>query len=410
MFTRNRSTCRFVSRWSLLFAPLVLAVLACTCNSQELIFAPTAQPPAVTASVVRLSTSAPSAVVIATPTTVSDELMAEVDRLDALLVNLYERVNPAVVYIEVSVESQGVPVPMGSGSGFVIDLDGHIVTNDHVVTEADVVQVTFADGSIVDAKVIGADPYADLAVIKVDVSPDRLTALELGDSRTLRVGQRVIAIGNPFGLNGTMTVGIISALGRTLPAQLAQSEGFFSNPEIIQTDAAINPGNSGGPLLDSRGRVIGVNSAIRSTTGTNSGIGFAVPVNTIKRIVPSLIEKGAYDYPYLGITSDNRFTLAQLAGPLDLPATRGVLISEVTANGAAARAGLRGGNRNVAVAGTNVRAGGDIITAIDGYQIADFDDLIAYLVRETVVGQDVVLTIIRDGQEMEVPLTLGRRP
>nr|HID13866.1 PDZ domain-containing protein [Anaerolineae bacterium] len=182
------------------------------------------------------------------------------------------------------------------------------------------------------------------------------------------------------------------------------------NPEIIQTDAAINPGNSGGPLLDTHGRVVGVNTAIRSTTGTNSGIGFAVPVNTVKRIVPRLIEEGIYHYPYLGITSDGRFTLAELAGPLGLPVIRGVLIAEVQPGGPAAQAGLRGGDREVEVMGMTVRAGGDIIIAIDGYELRNFDDLIAYLVRETEVGQKVMLTVIRDGEELGIPVTLGERP
>jgi 2-alkenal reductase len=207
-----------------------------------------------------------------------------------------------------------------------------------------------------------------------------------------------------------MTASIISALGRTLPAQLARDTGFFSNPEIIQTDAAINPGNSGGPLLDVHGRVIGVNYSIRSTTGVNAGIGFAVPVNTVKRIVPHLIEKGVYDYPYLGIESSNRFTIAELAEPLDLPVDRGVLVARVTPGTAADRAGLRGGDHDVDVMEATIRAGGDIIVAIDGYDLYTFDDLIAYLVLETEVGQEVVLTVIRDGKELEIPVTLGERP
>jgi S1-C subfamily serine protease len=384
----------------LIVLPLMLAALACTCNGQELLFAPT---PVVVPSPEPL-------VLIATPTPLPEEAVAQVDSEDVLLVNLYQRVNPAVVYIEVLVRDAGTLVPLGSGSGFVIDTEGHIVTNNHVVEEADAVRVTFYDGSVADAQVLGLDPYADLAVLDVDVSPERLVPLELSDSSTLLVGQRVVAIGNPFGLAGTMTVGIISALGRTLPAQVLQNGGRFSNPEIIQTDAAINPGNSGGPLLDTRGRVVGVNTAIRSMTGANSGIGFAVPVNTVKHIVPDLIEKGFYTYPYLGITSDTRFTMAELMGPLGLPVTHGVLIGEVTPGTAAAQAGLQGGDREVEVMGITVTAGGDIIVAIDGYELRDFDDLIAYLVRETEVGQVVVLNVIRDGEALEIPVTLGERP
>jgi 2-alkenal reductase len=246
-------------------------------------------------------------------------------------------------------------------------------------------------------------------VIKVNVPPDQLVPLELGDSSTLQVGQRVIAIGNPFGLEGTMTVGIISALGRTLPTQVLQSSGRFSNPEIIQTDAAINPGNSGGPLLDAHGQVIGVNTAIRSETGVNSGIGFSVPVNTLKRILPQLIEEGTYHYPYLGITSNNLFSVAELAGPLGLPVTHGVLIAEVVPGTTAAEAGLQGGDHEVEIMGMPIMAGGDIIVAIDGDEVNDYPDFIAYLVRETEANQIIVLTVVRDGDELDIPVTLGER-
>jgi S1-C subfamily serine protease len=387
-------------RLILIALPLALAALACTCNSQELLFVPTPVAP---------QTPEPLVLVV-TPTPLPEEAIAAVDTEDSLLVNLYQRVNPAVVYIEVLVNDGGILAPLGSGSGFVIDTRGRIVTNNHVVEQADALRVVFSDGGVADAKILGLDPYSDLAVIQVEIPPERLVPLELSDSSTLQVGQRVVAIGNPFGLEGTMTVGIVSALGRTLPAQVLQGTGRFSNPEIVQTDAAINPGNSGGPLLDIRGRVVGVNTAIRSTTGTNSGIGFAVPVNTVRRIVPALIEEGAYRYPYLGITYDTRFTMAELAGPLGLPVIHGALIDEVTSGTAAAQAGLRGGNREVEVMGTTVNAGGDIIVAIDGYKLRDFDDLIAYLVRETEVGQEVTLTIIRDGEELEITMTLGERP
>ncbi len=381
--------------------PLLLALLACTCGSQEFLFLPTPTVPSI---------SVPAPVLVATPTPLSGEIIADVDAEDAMLINLYQRTNPGVVYIEVLVREGETNIPLGSGSGFVIDTEGHIITNNHVVEEATLIRVIFSDGTVADdAQVLGRDPYSDLAVVFVDVSPERLVPLELGDSSTLQVGQRVIAIGNPFGLEGTMTVGIISALGRTLPAQVIQNAGF-RNPEIIQTDAAINPGNSGGPLLNTRGQVIGVNTAIRSATGTNSGIGFAVPVNSVKHIVPHLIEEGTYHYPYLGITSDNRFTVAELAGPLGLLVTHGVLISEVQPETAAFRAGLRGGDHEVEIMGATIMAGGDIIVAIDGYELRDFDDLIAYLVRETEVGQEVVLTVIRDRTELEIPVILGERP
>jgi 2-alkenal reductase len=399
-------------KYGVLLLPMMLAISAYACGNQDFFDISTLTAPTVpVATTVReLSTPAPASVIIATATPLAEDVIREADAVDALLINLYQRAGPAVVYIEVLAERQGVVAPLGSGSGFVIDMEGHIVTNNHVVEQADAVRVTFSDGAVADARILGQDPYSDLAALKVDAMPDRLVALEFGDSGLLQVGQRVIAIGNPFGLEGTMTVGVVSALGRTLPSQVAESAGFFSNPEIIQTDAAINPGNSGGPLLDSRGRVVGVNSAIRSATGENSGIGFAVPANTVRRILPSLIEDGFYRYPYLGITSNNLFSLAELAGPLDLPRSRGVLVATVTAGEPAARAGLRGGDREIEVMGVPVLAGGDIIIAIDGYELRDFDDLIAYLVRETEVGQEVMMTIIRDGEELELPVELEERP
>ncbi len=382
--------------------PLMLVVLACTCSSSDLFLTPTP-------TVVPLNTP-PPVVLVATATPLPEDAIAEIDAEDALLVNLYQRVNPAVVYIQILVDDGGTLFPLGSGSGFVIDIEGHIVTNAHVIEEADAVKVTFSyDNIVADAEIIGHDPYSDLAVIKVDLPRDQLVPLEMGDSSALQVGQRVVAIGNPFGLEGTMTVGIISALGRTLPAQVLESSGRFSNPEIIQTDASINPGNSGGPLLNTRGHVIGVNTAIRSETGVSSGVGFSVPINTLKRILPDLIQEGRYRYPYLGITSNNLFSVAELAGPLDLPVTHGVLIAEVTPGTAAARGGLQGGNREVEIMGVPIMAGGDIIIAIDGAPVTDYSDFIAYLVRETRVDQTIVLTIVREGEELEVPVTLGER-
>lgn len=385
----------------LLLLSLLLVLPALACSGQELVFQPTSVPP---------STPASLAPVVATPTPLSDGELAEMDAQDALLINLYERTNPAVVYIEVLVERGGSLRQLSSGSGFVIDQEGYVVTNNHVVENADALQVTFFDGSVTrEAEVVGRDAYSDLAVVKVDAPADRLRPLRLGDSDVLQVGQRVIAIGNPFGLQGTMTAGVVSAVGRTLTSQILAG-GAFSNPEIIQTDASINPGNSGGPLLDSRGRVVGVNTAIRSATGANAGVGFAVPVNTVKRILPDLIEEGAYEYPYLGITSNTNLTVAELAQLLNLPVEQGVLIAEVQPDTAAAEAGLKGGDREVEVMGQSVVAGGDIITAIDGERLRTFDDLVAYLVSDTEVGQDVTLTFIRDGQQMEVSVTLGERP
>jgi S1-C subfamily serine protease len=376
----------------LFLLPLLLAVLACTCSSQELLLVPTSPP----------------VVVVATPTPPSKEVIAKAEAEDALLINIYQQTSPAVVYIRVLVDDGGTFL-LGSGSGFVIDTQGRIVTNNHVVEEADIVKITFSDGSVSDAQILGRDSYSDLAVIEADALPAGLAPLAFGDSSDLQVGERVIAIGNPFGLEGTMTTGIVSAVGRTLAAQTSGA-GTFSIPEIIQTDAAINPGNSGGPLLDSQGKVVGVNTAIRSLTGTNSGVGFAVPIDIVKRIVPGLTDEGTYHYPYLGITADRRLALADLEEPLTLPVTRGVLIAEVVDGTAAGRAGLRGGDETIEVYGMSIQAGGDVIVAIDGYELQDFDDLIAYLVRETEVGQEVTLTIIRNEEVLEIPVTLGERP
>jgi S1-C subfamily serine protease len=321
-------------------------------------------------------------------------------------------VNPAVVFIDVSVSStEGSLLDLASGSGFVVDPEGYIVTNRHVIADADEVRVTFSDGMVMLASIVGSDPYADLAVLKVNPPPEyQLVAVEMADSDELLVGQRVIAIGNPFGLSGTMTVGIISAVGRTLPSSVLSPTGSFSNPLIIQTDAAINPGNSGGPLLDSRGRVIGVNTAIRSDTGFNSGVGFAVPVSTVRRIVPQIIENGEVEYPYLGITTQTIYTLADLATEFDLPVTEGVMIDQITGGSGAAMAGLRGGDETVDFRGAEIMLGGDIITAIDGIPIRNFDELLGYLVSNTSVGQEVIVTIYRDGERLDVPVELSARP
>ncbi len=343
-----------------------------------------------------------------TPFSLPDDVATILSAEEAVLISLYEHASRGVVNIDAMISTGDEASPLGSGSGFLIDTEGHIVTNNHVVERADLLYITFSDGTVRPAEVLGSDEDSDLAVLLVDSLPPGAAPLELGDSSSLRVGQRVVAIGNPFGLQGTMTMGIVSALGRTLQGR-AVSGGTYSNPEIIQTDAPINPGNSGGPLLDYQGLVVGVNTAIRTTGYTNSGIGFAVPVNTVKRIVPHLIEEGYYRYPYLGIYSE-RLTLAQLAVELDLPTTQGVLVAGVSEGGPAERAGIRGGDQTIAVFGESVTIGGDIITAIDGYPVANFQDLVAYLIRETEVGQTVVLTIIRENEELEIPVTLGERP
>jgi 2-alkenal reductase len=333
------------------------------------------------------------------PTVTSNQEVQLDQTLEDQLIDIYRRINPSVVHIFVFDEIEGTSLPLGTGSGFVFDRAGNIVTNNHVVVEGDAFEIVFADGSRRNAELVGADVDSDLGVLKVDELPEGIEPITLGDSNNLRVGQFVIAIGNPFGEAGSMSVGIISGLGRTLESQrIAEGGGRYSLPEVIQTDAAINPGNSGGPLLNLLGDVVGVNSAISTRTGTNSGVGFSIPVNAVKQIVPQLITAGSYAYPYIGI---RMLTLnLELQEQLDLDQPTGAYVTEVTENSPASTSGLIGANG----------PGGDLIIAVDGNEVLSSDDLIAYLVFEAEVGQTVDLTVLRDGEEIEVPLTLGERP
>ncbi len=349
-------------------------------------------------------------------TPIPPELVAEADAQELLLINLYERVNPSVVNIFVTVESgnspQGQLFPtQGQGSGFVYDNQGHIVTNNHVIHGAKKLEVTFYDGTIVPATVVGTDPDSDLAVVKVNVPAETLRPVTWGDSDKILVGERAVAIGNPFGLNGTLTTGIISALGRSLPTE----SGTFSIPEIVQTDAAINPGNSGGPLLNSQGEVIGVNTAIvprEVGAGQRSflGVGFAIPANFVHRVVLGLIEHGKYDHPWLGIW-DNNLT-PEIATKMDLPAnTSGAYIIEVISGGPGDTADLRGGSKEIALEnGLNTKIGGDVITYMEDQKIHKYNDINAYLSRRCQVGQTISLTILRNGQERIVKVLLQARP
>jgi 2-alkenal reductase len=342
------------------------------------------------------------------PTVATDLSSLPLESQESLLTTIYEQASRGVVAIRTST---------AQGSGWVYDAEGHIVTNNHVVEGETRVEVDFPSGYKTYGDVIGVDSYADLAVIEVKAPASELFPLPLGDSDTLRVGQSVIAIGNPFGLNGTMTVGIVSALGRSLPSgTAAPSGGYFSNGDIIQTDAALNPGNSGGPLLNLNGEVIGVNSAIRTTAYTNvgepvnSGIGFAISVNTVKRIVPSLIEKGYFDYPYLGLSAIDDLPL-ELIELLGLQKTTGAYVTSIIPGGPAEEAGLRAGNRVLNAPGyEGLAAGGDLIIAADGQEIRLFDDLLRYLLLHKAPGDTIVLTVLRDGEEIEIPVTLGTRP
>ncbi|HEX9029314.1 MAG TPA: trypsin-like peptidase domain-containing protein, partial [Anaerolineales bacterium] len=317
------------------------------------------------------------------------------------LVKLYAAVNPGVVSILVV-----TPDGEATASGFVVDDSGHIVTNYHVVEGASSLEIGFVTGLKVHGQVVGADLDSDIAVVQVKAPAEELHPLVLGDSSQVQVGQTVVAIGNPFRLNGTMTVGIVSGLGRTVQSLHSTSDGgSFSAADVIQTDAAINPGNSGGPLLDLNGQVIGVNESIRTTTFStqgqpvNSGIGFAISANMIKRVLPDLITHGKYDYPYLGITSQNDLTLAEQEA-LGLSQSTGVYITGVVPGGPADKAGLRAGSRNSSI--DNLKAGGDLITGVDGKPVRTYNDLIGYLVENKSPGDRVTLTVLRDGKQTPV--------
>ncbi|MBK7897213.1 MAG: trypsin-like peptidase domain-containing protein [Candidatus Promineifilaceae bacterium] len=362
-------------------------------------------------------------------------------------IDLYNQLNNSVVNIQVLAEGTGldlsqfqiIPDPddpdgdpieipddfhqeleqipqQGQGSGFVYDKEGHIITNNHVVANAIRVTVIFSDDTEAEAEVIGTDPGSDLAVIKVDVDPDRLQPVTIGNSDELQVGQLVAAIGNPFGLAGSMTTGIISGLGRSLPSEAtAPGGGSFTIPEIIQTDTAINPGNSGGPLLNLSGEVIGVNTAIQTnglalgSTPSFGGISYVVPSNIVTQVVPQLIENGEIAYPWLGISGT---TLDDdLARAMNLPVEQnGVLVYLVLEDSPAEAAGLQGSNEQIQINGLNAIIGGDIITKMNDETINDFDDLLTYIVRQTSVGQTVTLEIIRDGEPQTVEVTLQARP
>jgi S1-C subfamily serine protease len=302
----------------------------------------------------------------------------------------------------------GMPSPYPQtveGSGFVWDADGHILTNNHVAEKTERIEVTFADDTTVEATLIGADPHSDLAVLKVDPAAVTLYPVVLGDSDALFVGQFAVAIGNPFGQVGTMTRGIVSALGRTFKASTSQ----FSITEMIQTDAAVNPGNSGGPLLDAKGQVIGINTLILSQTGSSAGVGFAIPINMAKMVVPSLVQTGKYDYAWLGITGVD-LTLS-LAKAMNLPPnTRGALLTELVPNGPAANAGLKGGAQQSLASGEPVVIGGDVVVAVDGHPVNKIADLLDYLTKQTKPSQTIQLTVLRDAQRSQFNVTLGMRP
>jgi S1-C subfamily serine protease len=354
-------------------------------------------------------TPTPRLVAVATPTAVLPTIPADLSGLDLeeqRVIDVYARVSPAVVFItsEIPVFTFfGVDTQEGTGSGFVIDTEGHIITNNHVVENAERIIVNLDDETSVEATLIGTDPGNDVAVIEIDVPRDKLHPVRLGTSADLRVGQTAIAIGNPFRLDRTLTTGVISSLGR--PLNTESGRPIF---DVIQTDAAINPGNSGGPLLNTKGEVIGVNTAIVSPSGGSIGLGFAVPIDTVKRVANSILEKGYYPHPWLGISGIS--IVPELAELLDLPVERGVLVAEVTRGQAAANAGLCGGDRGVRVGSYVVPVGGDILIGIDGASVRAMEDIVRYLETKTEVGQLVELTIMRDGREQVVQVRLGEQP
>lgn len=327
------------------------------------------------------------------------------------LVDIYQRVNPGVVSVIVYTADGEV----GQGSGFVYDLEGHIITNYHVVENASEIEVTFPEGTRVRATVIGEDVDSDIAVIQVTVDQDVLHPLTLGNSSSLEVGQFVIAIGNPYGYSGTMTTGIISARGRILDSLRASQTGSnYAAGDLLQTDAAINPGNSGGPLLDLNGNVIGINRAIYADSSSilvgsasYSGIGFAIPIDIVKKVLPYLIADGSYDYPFLGISSQDGLTMQEVEAMGFDPSIQGVYVLGLTSGGPAARAGVRAGTRPTDYEG--LYAGGDIITALDGTPVENFNGLLTYLFMNKAPGDSITLTVLRDGVEKNIEVILGTR-
>jgi 2-alkenal reductase len=351
-----------------------------------------------------LSAVSPSVIPVSA---VNPNLIADQD----LLVRLYDTVSPGVVLIQ-----QVGDTGSGLGSGFVYNTDGYVVTNYHVVEGATDLEVDFPSGYKTRGTIKATDLDSDLAVIKVNAPADQLRPVPLGDSDTVKVGQTVVAIGNPFGLNNTMTMGIISAKGRTMDSMRQTDDGgFYSTGDILQTDASINPGNSGGPLLNLNGEVVGLNRSIRTTVSNadgepvNSGIGFAVSVNIIKRVVPVLIQNGSYDYPYLGISTPPGGDLSLLEREeLGLTTTSGAYLMEVLSGSPADKAGLIGGHKTTRIRGLN--GGGDLIIAVDGRPVKVFGDLMSYIVTNKSPGDSIIVRVIRDNQEKEFALTLGKRP
>ena len=336
-------------------------------------------------------------------TILGDETSSSLTKKNLTLIELFEKSEEGVVKIKVE-RIGSVTDTDGMGSGFVYDNLGHIITNAHVVDGANKATVTFLDGSQYSAEIIGEDKFTDIAVIKVNEKPRLLHPLTIGDSSLLQVGEPVAAIGNPFGLSGSMTSGIVSQIGRLLPTQ----DTGFSIPDVIQTDAAINPGNSGGPLLNMKGQVIGINTAIQSMSGEFIGIGFAVPSNTVSKIVPTLIEEGKYSHPWIGISGKD--VDPDLARVLDLKQAKGFLVITVVDGSPADNAGLKGMSQTQEIDGKEYPVDGDIIISVDDKEVRKISDILIHLQREKSVGDEMVLGILRDGDFMHITLKLVERP
>ncbi|MHB0859054.1 MAG: S1C family serine protease [Anaerolineae bacterium] len=406
----NRRTAAVVGLGCLVLIGLLLALVLGATYLPRL-FGPTEQP-TLTLVTPERQTPVPGAVETQTviPTlTPAPAITPEASAPDGLLAgqsgvltDAYTRWNPGVVNIQVFVQQQG-SVGQGAGSGFILSEEGHIITNNHVVAGATQVTVIFYNGIQALAQVIGTDVDSDLAVIQVEELPEGTYPLPLGDSSAVQVGEWVVAIGNPFGLGSSMTVGIVSALGRTIEG----GQTPFALPEAIQTDAAINPGNSGGPLINLRGEVIGVNAMIATASGSNSGVGFAIPANVVRRVAPVLIETGSFQWPWLGVTGGSVNLAISQANELDTQF--GAYIAQVTPGSPAAQAGIRGSQSTAQVNGIAVPVGGDVIIAANGDQVRDFNDLLVAISSRD-PGEEMELTVLRDGEEMQFTVTLAERP
>jgi S1-C subfamily serine protease len=407
-YRKRKSMSDFKSKYLrvLLFIPLFVSIaLACslfspdspdatmdTLESQQVIVEPT-QP---AQEVVPLQDS---------PVVQQDVPISDLVQQENNLIDLYSRVNPSVVNITTYQQVQNDMIPNSQGSGFVYDMEGHIVTNAHVVHGSDQIDVSFADGTVTSADIVGEDLHSDLAVLEVSNMPEGTQPVQLGSMSDVLVGQTVIAIGNPFGYNGTLTRGIVSGIGRTIPALTS-----FSIPQAIQTDASINPGNSGGPLLNLNGQVIGVNAQIQTDgfSQSNQGVGFAIPVSIVKRVVPALIDNGEINWAWLGVAGGD--LTRDIAEAMNISSQSGAYLSSIIENGPADEAGLQGNRGEDTNRGRRIPIGGDVIVAINGQQIQSFDDLLNYIALNSSPGDEVNLTIFRDGETIDVRLVLGARP